>query len=167
MKTLVLGQQGVGKTHFIVNEIIPTIESYLVLDFCDEYSRLIKDETNIYKFKQGVVGSEFKNEVIDVIDSTPEDIVLIIDSADLLRFPIGKKDKSFSWLIEALENRKYVLVFQSIWEVTDGEIYGIYDDVYCFPTHDDEFTKRNFIAWQIGKGTKVIRNKQRSLNAKK
>ena len=36
MKKLILGKQGIGKTMFLSKKIIPTIEKFLVFDFCNE-----------------------------------------------------------------------------------------------------------------------------------
>lgn len=166
MKKLIIGKNGTGKTTFIAKEIIPTIEKYLVLDFCHEYSQWIKDETKIRKFERGLVGNKLKQQVIDVIRNVKDDMALIIDNAQLLYFPKAmelhpqvsykKGDGGFLWLREELIGKNYVLVFQSIESIIQGEVPDIFDDIYCFPTKDNDGLEQVYLDWQIEQGKNVI-----------
>lgn len=158
MKTLLVGGHGTGKTTFIVKAIMPILKNYLVLDFCNEYSRLIKDETKLKKFESGLMGEKLKKQVIDIIRSNKDDTTLIIDNATLLYFPkaIHEKDSGFLWLKEELKDKSYVLVFQSIESIINGGIPNIFDNIYCFPTKDNNDLTVNYISSQMAKGKKII-----------
>lgn len=86
MRKLIFGRVGTGKTTLIVNKIIPTIENYLVFDFCNEYYQWIKDESKIKKFGSFTIGKELRELVIDAIRKEKKDTTLIIDNTNLLRF---------------------------------------------------------------------------------
>lgn len=158
MKHLILGKLGIGKTTLIVKEIIPTIEKYLVLDFCNEYSQWIKDESKLKINENGLIGDKLKKQVINIIRNTGNDTTLIIDNTNLLYFPktIDEKDGGFLWLKKELENKSFILVFQSIESVINGGIANIFDDIHYFPTKDNDDTRTSYLAYQLAKKKNVI-----------
>lgn len=158
MKALLVGGHGTGKTTLIVKGIVPRLKSYLVLDFCNEYSQWIKDKNRLKNFESGLVGEKLKNEVINVIRRNKDDTTLIIDNATLLYFPkaIHEKDSGFLWLKEELKDKSYVLVFQSIESIINGGIPNIFDDIYCFPTKDNDDLTAKYLSSQITQGKKII-----------
>jgi len=158
MQTLLVGGHGTGKTTLIVKSIIPKLKNYLVLDFCNEYFQWIKDETKLKRFESSLVGEKLKKQVIDVIRNNKDDTTLIIDNATLLYFPkaIYEKDSGFLWLKEELKDKSYVLVFQSIESIINGGIPNIFNEIYCFPTRDDDDLILKYLSSQMTQGKKII-----------
>lgn len=161
MKKLLIGKMGVGKTTLIVKKIIPALEKYLVLDFYQEYPKLLLDKTKIHQFERGLIGNKLRDQSIDIIRSTNDDTTLIIDNTNLLYFPKQggwnqHGDGGFLWLKKELKNKKYVLVFQSIQSVTKGDVPDIFDDIYYFPTRDSDSERTSYLALQMAEKKNVI-----------
>lgn len=138
MKTLILGSQGTGKTMFIVKKIIPTLNNYQILDYCDEYSRLLENPERIIKFEQGLVGRELYANVRKEILNTKDDIYHILDNADLLIKPLNKSELESSWLMDFAQKKNIIIVCQTIQQVLDRGLEKFFDEIYCFPTKDSD-----------------------------
>ncbi len=69
---------------------------------------------------------------------------------------IHEKDSGFLWLKEELKDKRYVLVFQSIESIINGGIPNIFDEIYCFPTKDNDDLRTNYLYSQMAKEKKVL-----------
>lgn len=125
IKEILFGGLGSGKTTLIRNRLIPSLKDYMVFDFCDEYRLHVENFNNVIYFP-GLVGSLLKKEVTNYINKLNNDTIIIIDNAHLLYFP-GERDRGFEWLMNLLENKNSVLVFQKMTQISNKGISRDYN----------------------------------------
>jgi archaellum biogenesis ATPase FlaH len=153
MKKVIIGRKGVGKTTLIVTEILPAlhgVQDYVIIDFNDEYRFLDNPSVQLFSFGDKVKfidrnAKHLKEQVIDIIRCTNKETVLIIDSADILRYNTIDHLDDFLWLKELLLHKKCILVFQNTATVRESSLVHFFDEMYYFPSlYDDEFKGRYF-----------------------
>ncbi len=141
MKTLIIGQRGIGVTTFIKNKIIPTLsDNFVVFDMFNEY---IDYKGNVLHIT-GLEPSVLEDRVVGTI--ALNDLIIMDFFKQYLQ---PKKDDyygwGFRWLHEILENKTAILSFPSIKHIdacfTDGEDI---EKIYLFDTNDTEKTKKDF-----------------------
>lgn len=153
MKKVIIGRRGVGKTTLIVTEILPAlhgVQDYVIIDFNDEYRFLDNPSVQLFSFadKVQVINNDakhLKEQVIDIIRRTNKETVLIIDSADTLRYNTIDLIDDFLWLKELLLHKKCILVFQDAKPVRESSLLHFFEEMYYFPSDYDGELNRKYI----------------------
>ncbi len=139
MRELIIGRKGCGKT-VRIQRMVSRIKNHLIFDFFGEYSGF----KYVIQFKADTI-IEMQDLIIQTINDTPKETVLIIDCSDAYIFPrpnkLGKLD--FYWFSKLMKDRKFVLVYQNFRRVpkTLGKLTGI----TIYKTTDDQYTKDAFM----------------------
>lgn len=153
MKTLILGMNGIGKTTFIQNEIIPTLPDYTVIDVCQEYNLGRKE--NLFNTSGLLPISYFKTDEVDkhiqecLAQWRSQNHVWILDG-------LTKVYNKLNWLRYVDNN--IIVTFNSIDAMQESQydLPDIFNTVYMFPTQDAEDIRAGFMLDRMRSKTKII-----------
>jgi hypothetical protein len=147
----IFGKKGCGKTHLILNEMMPSLKdanmSYKAIDLINEY-RFYTDDKNVIEIDYRV--KELRDTISDIISKLEKDVFIFIDNANLLNFPckiseenIEADESDMAWLMELLEGRSYCLVFNRVKTIYDNKIESKFENYLLFePCIDTRFSEK-------------------------
>ena len=144
VKRAMIGKRGCGKTHYIQNVIIPSLEmsrrDYFIVDFNNEYDEVPINKKFVFNNKSSKE-SQLKKLSKITFEKAGSNCVFILEDAGLVLFNSLTVSKFIQtdWYSK---NINVLFVLQSVCQV--GDICGFFDYIYKFKTCDsvERYDKR-------------------------
>lgn len=144
-KILIVGQHGVGKTSMIIDEILPNIGNYIILDPNNEYRFKNVDRSRILPIM------DIENALV-AINNTDIDTTIIFEDTQVHFL----RPQSTMMIKSLLEKRCCIITMQSIGQFNaSGISINMFDCVYLFPTFDHVETFEQFAKILLSTGVRI------------
>ena len=126
IKRAIVGKQGIGKTYFIKNSILPKLKNYFIIDPNNEYDSVLDENKLVLSRKM-----TFKESKKMVIKSVNENLnkTIIIDDFLLL-------DSNPMWFFNIVRDLNFIIVAQNFSKL--GNYTKRIDYFYNFGTNDTD-----------------------------